>query len=82
MSETRVINTIARERVENLALSHGEPSWLKDHRLSTWETYLQTPMPTTRDEEWHGTDISALDLRRFARELVLIVAFVDSAAAR
>ena len=29
-----------------------------------------------------GPDISALDLRRFARELVLIVAFVDSAAAR
>jgi len=61
MAETKSANTIARARVEDLALRHGEPNWLKESRLSVWESYLNTPMPTSRDEEWRRTDISAVD---------------------
>ncbi|MBS2000867.1 MAG: Fe-S cluster assembly protein SufD [Cyanobacteria bacterium SZAS LIN-5] len=62
MSESKSVNTIARERVDNLASQNGEPSWLKELRVSAWEAYLQTPMPTGRDEDWRKTDIESLDL--------------------
>lgn len=62
MSESKSVNTIARERVDNLASQNGEPSWLKELRVSSWEAYLQTPMPTGRDEDWRKTEIDNLDL--------------------
>jgi Fe-S cluster assembly protein SufD len=62
MGESKAVSTIARERVEDLALRHAEPDWLKQARLSSWETYLQMPMPTARDQDWHRTDISSLEL--------------------
>lgn len=54
--------SIARERVDDLTLRNGEPSWLKDARLSAWELYLQKPLPTVRDEDWRKTEIDALEL--------------------
>ncbi len=65
MSDAKVANTIARERVDGLTLSNGEPQWLKESRLSAWETYLQTAMPTARDEDWRKTEIDSLDLSQF-----------------
>lgn len=62
MSESKSVNTIARERVDNLASQNGEPAWLKELRVSSWEAYLQTPMPTGRDEDWRKTEIESLDL--------------------
>lgn len=62
MTETITINTIARERVDALTERHAEPQWLRDARLSAWELYLKTPMPTGRDEQWRRTEIAALDL--------------------
>src|SRR5262249_12957036 len=62
MTETKPANTIARERVDELTLRRGEPDWLREARLAAWELYLQTPMPTTRDEAWRRTEIAALDL--------------------
>lgn len=55
---------IARERVDVLSTRNAEPDWLKKSRLAAWEAYLQTPMPTARDEEWRRTEIDALDLSR------------------
>jgi Fe-S cluster assembly protein SufD len=60
MSESTPANTIARERVDKLATK--EPQWLKQSRVSAWEAYLQTPMPTIRDEDWHKTEIDSLNL--------------------
>jgi Fe-S cluster assembly protein SufD len=54
-------NTIARERVEDLA-SRGEPDWLKATRLAAWDEYLQRPMPTEHDEHWRRTSLAELDL--------------------
>ncbi|MBX9724172.1 MAG: Fe-S cluster assembly protein SufD [Candidatus Obscuribacterales bacterium] len=62
MAELETANTIAKQTVEELASRLAEPAWLVDNRLSAWETYYKTPMPTDRDEGWKRTDMSALDL--------------------
>jgi Fe-S cluster assembly protein SufD len=61
MMETRPANTIARERVEDLA-SRGEPEWMKASRFAAWETYFQSPMPSERDEQWRKTSLALLDI--------------------
>ena len=65
MPDAKLANTIARERVDGLTRSNGEPKWLKESRVSAWEKYLQTPMPTSRDDEWRKTEIDSLDLSQF-----------------
>jgi len=62
MSDSSTANTIARERVDNLATRNSEPVWLKELRLGAWEQYLQTPMPAPRDEEWRKVDVEVVDL--------------------
>ena len=63
MSESNQGNTIQRDKVENL--SQGEPAWLKENRLVAWESYLQCPMPTSRDENWKSTTVDQIDLSKF-----------------
>src|SRR5271154_3116906 len=62
MSDPSAVNIITRERVDNIAARNGEPAWLKDLRLKAWETYLKSPMPTGRDEDWRTTQIDRLNL--------------------
>jgi Fe-S cluster assembly protein SufD len=50
-----VTETLNRQKVETY--SAPEPAWLKDRRLQAWDVYEQTPMPTTRLEEWRYTDL-------------------------
>jgi Fe-S cluster assembly protein SufD len=52
----------SREAVEALSRAKGEPDWVREARLRSWETYEATPMPTARDEEWRRTSIRALKL--------------------
>jgi len=60
-----VTDAINREAV--VAASQGEPQWLQERRMQAWEVYEQTPMPTTRLEEWRYTDLSQrLKLNSFA----------------
>jgi Fe-S cluster assembly scaffold protein SufB len=60
-----VTDTLNREKVE--AYSAPEPAWLKERRMHAWEVYEQTPMPTTRLEEWRYTDLKEkLDLDTLA----------------
>lgn len=65
MAELKLANTIAKERVAVLAQRNGEPSWLQDSRNAAWEIYFQSPMPTTRDDDWRKTEIDNLDLSTF-----------------
>jgi Fe-S cluster assembly protein SufD len=65
MAESKLANTITKERVQDLALQNGEPAWLKESRLSAWEIYFQSPMPTARDDDWRKTEIDNLDLSTF-----------------
>ena len=36
MAELKLANTIAKERVADLAQRNGEPSWLQDSRNAAW----------------------------------------------
>ncbi|MFC1660259.1 Fe-S cluster assembly protein SufD [Gemmatimonadota bacterium] len=55
---TAVLN---REKVR--AYAGPEPEWLRARRIHAWEVYEETPMPTTKLEEWRYTDLRAkLDL--------------------
>ncbi|MBP9093122.1 Fe-S cluster assembly protein SufD [bacterium] len=65
MAELKLAKTIAKERVADLAQRNGEPSWLQDSRNAAWEIYFQSPMPTTRDDDWRKTEIDNLDLSTF-----------------
>lgn len=66
MSEPKSTHTIARERVDELAVKNSEPEWLKEERLTAWEAYFKTPMPSGREESWRRTEIDALDLSRLS----------------
>lgn len=55
-----------RSAVEEHSRQRGEPDWLRQSRLAAWERYEALAKPTTRDEGWRRTDISALDLERLA----------------
>ncbi|MGH9551068.1 MAG: hypothetical protein ACRD3W_16920, partial [Terriglobales bacterium] len=59
---TTTANTIARERVDTLATRNSEPAWVKELRLNAWESYMQTPAPAQRDEEWRKIELAPLDL--------------------
>ena len=37
-----------------------DPRWLSARREEAWETYLRTPLPSTRSEEWRYTDIARM----------------------
>jgi len=60
-----VTDTLNRNRVE--AYTAPEPTWLQERRLHAWDVYEDTPMPTTRLEEWRYTDLKKkLDLDALA----------------
>jgi Fe-S cluster assembly protein SufD len=53
-----VTEALNRGRVQ--AWSAPEPQWLTERRLHAWEIYENTPMPSTRSEEWRYTDLKKL----------------------
>jgi Fe-S cluster assembly protein SufD len=64
MSETELAEMIDRHRVEELTSKFQEPDWLRDNRLQAWEAYLQTPMPTGKEDAWKRIDPSMLDMTK------------------
>ncbi len=50
-----VTATLNRDRVE--AWTAPEPEWLRNRRKHAWDVYEETPMPTTRLEEWRYTNL-------------------------
>ena len=42
------------------SVSRGVPTWLTSRRRHAWSVYENTPLPTTRSEEWRYTDLSRL----------------------
>ncbi|MEN8376686.1 MAG: Fe-S cluster assembly protein SufD [Gemmatimonadota bacterium] len=60
VAETRGLEALDVSEVE--AAASGQPDWLREARLAAWETYLATPMPTTKQEEWRYTKVSQLGL--------------------
>ena len=46
--------------------SRNEPDWLRDRRREAFAQFVDSPMPTLRDEEWRRTDIRAFKIATFA----------------
>src|SRR4051812_20252686 len=51
---------------ESFLNGRDEPSWLRQRRREAFATFLSSPWPTARDEEWRRTDIRAFKLDAFA----------------
>ncbi len=56
---------LTRTGVEALSEHFDEPRWMRDFRLAALEAFERLPMPSTADEEWRRTDLSALRLEAF-----------------
>ena len=41
-------------------VSQGAPSWLSERRRHAWSVFEDTPLPSTRSEEWRYTDVSRM----------------------
>ncbi len=41
-------------------LGRGAPDWLRRRRRHAWSVYEDTPLPSTRSEEWRYTDLSRI----------------------
>ena len=54
----RAVRALNRDTVMETGLA--DPPWLSARREDAWETYLGTPMPSTRSEEWRYTDIARM----------------------
>lgn len=57
-----ISNGITRETFLEISDIRGEPLWMREARLHSFETFGQTSIPTVKDEGWRYTDISKLDL--------------------
>lgn len=77
MSEAELVEKIDRQRVEELTSKFAEPQWLADNRLHAWEAYLQTPMPSGKEETWRRTDLSLLDLTKLHASNLEVARQVD-----
>jgi len=49
---------IGRGAVRNVGAA--DPGWLKARRAEAWEIHENTPLPSTRSEEWRYTDVARL----------------------
>ena len=47
---------------QEISRACGDPDWVRNLRRKAWETYVDTPMPTLRDEDWRRTDYRELQL--------------------
>ena len=53
----------ATSSLDGIAVEHigrEAPDWLRERRERAWSVYEDTPLPTTRSEEWRYTDLSRL----------------------
>lgn len=68
-TKEKVETSFTREAVEKLSATLGEPAWMRDFRLKSWQVYENTPLPTTKDEPWRRTDIRRLKLNEIGPAL-------------
>ena len=48
------------------AVAPGLPEWLTERRRADFETFYELPLPDQSMEDWRRTDVSHVDLERFA----------------
>ena len=47
---------------QEISQARAEPEWVRALRQQSWDTYLETPLPTLKDEDWRRTDFRELEL--------------------
>lgn len=55
-----VRSEVGPETLEAIVREGREPDWMAERRRHAWEVYQETPMPTTKTEEWRYTDLSKI----------------------
>lgn len=61
-TETLLAGGLTRSAVEAISDFQAEPAWMREVRLSAFDTFEALPMPIPKDEEWRRTDIRGLRL--------------------
>ena len=56
IAEEETPSSLDESAVEKI--SQGAPSWLSERRRHAWSVFEDTPLPSTRSEEWRYTDVS------------------------
>ena len=57
-AEDETPSSLDADTVERI--SRDAPSWLSERRQHAWSVFENTPLPSTRSEEWRYTDVSRL----------------------
>jgi len=45
--------------------ARDDPAWLAEQRRAAWQSFLEFPLPSRRDEEWMRTELRMFHLDRF-----------------
>lgn len=53
---------VTAEAWQEISQACNDPEWVHTLRQGSWEAYVDTPMPTLRDEDWRRTDFRELNL--------------------
>ncbi|WP_422930641.1 Fe-S cluster assembly protein SufD [Singulisphaera sp. PoT] len=64
--ERTITGGFSESAFERVLKERDEPEWLRERRKQAFALLQNTPMPTSRDEEWRRTDIRGLKLANFA----------------
>lgn len=65
------VGVFTRDQAEILSVRKTEPAWLREQRLAAQQHFAETPLPSTRAEDWRYTPIAellSLEALRFADE--------------
>lgn len=65
MSNQTLSASFSREAFDAFLHARSEPEWLVRLRQEAWETFLATPLPDRKQEEWMRTDIRGFHLDAF-----------------
>lgn len=58
--------SFTREAVEQLSTYLNEPDWMREFRLSAFDLYEATPMPTTSEEAWRRTTLRRFPIKKLS----------------
>lgn len=53
------------EAFEAQIASRSEPKWLTEFRRAAWQQFIESPLPSPKEEEWMRTDIRMFRLEKF-----------------
>ncbi len=59
-TKTSARGEIAPATIEAIVTDHRDPEWFAARRRHAWEVYQETPMPTTKDEQWRYTNLEKI----------------------